>query len=111
MAARAVQAAQEAVEALAAPGAESPAATFISAVLTQDSEVKLGQFAAALRDPSLVRKRFEIAGHTDASGSAEKNLSLSQARAEAVKSYLVAHGVDGARIVGLRPGRRRLRPL
>jgi serine/threonine protein phosphatase PrpC len=35
--ARAVQAAQEAVEALAAPGAESPAATFISAVLTQDT--------------------------------------------------------------------------
>jgi serine/threonine protein phosphatase PrpC len=35
--ARAVQAAREAVEALAAPGAESPAATFISAVLTQDT--------------------------------------------------------------------------
>jgi serine/threonine protein phosphatase PrpC len=35
--ARAVQAARAAVEALAAPGAESPAATFISAVLTQDT--------------------------------------------------------------------------
>ena len=69
-----------------------------SAVLTPDSEVKLSRFADALRDASLARKRFEIAGHTDASGAADKNRALSQARAEAVKAFLVAHGVDAGRL-------------
>lgn len=69
-----------------------------SAELTGDSEAKLSQFAAALRDPALARRRFEIGGHTDASGSAEKNLALSQARAELVKSFLVAHGVEASRL-------------
>jgi outer membrane protein OmpA-like peptidoglycan-associated protein len=69
-----------------------------SAVLTSDSDAKLAQFAVALRDPALARKRFEIGGHTDASGSPEKNLALSQARAEAVKHFLVMHGVDASRL-------------
>jgi outer membrane protein OmpA-like peptidoglycan-associated protein len=69
-----------------------------SSDLTPDSEAKLARFADALRDPTLARRRFEIGGHTDASGSAEKNLALSQARAEAVRTFLVAHGVEGSRL-------------
>jgi len=69
-----------------------------SAVLTPDSEMRLSRFADALRDPRLARRRFEIGGHTDASGSAEKNLALSQARAESVKAFLVAHGVEASRL-------------
>jgi outer membrane protein OmpA-like peptidoglycan-associated protein len=69
-----------------------------SAELTPDSEGKLMTFADALRDPSLARRRFEIAGHTDASGSPERNQALSQARAEAVRRFLVAHGVQPARL-------------
>lgn len=69
-----------------------------SAILTPDSEARLTKFAEALRDSSLARKRFEIAGHTDASGSADKNLQLSQARAEAVRTFLVARGVAAARL-------------
>lgn len=69
-----------------------------SSIIAPESEGKLAQLAAALRDPTLARKRLEIGGHTDASGSPEKNKQLSLARAEAVKAYLVAHGVQASRI-------------
>jgi outer membrane protein OmpA-like peptidoglycan-associated protein len=45
--------------------------------------------------PSL---RVEIIGHTDNRGSREYTLELSQRRADAVKAYLVAKGVDPSRI-------------
>jgi outer membrane protein OmpA-like peptidoglycan-associated protein len=39
-----------------------------------------------------------VAGHTDATGNAQINKRLSLQRAQAVKRYLVASGVDGARL-------------
>jgi outer membrane protein OmpA-like peptidoglycan-associated protein len=42
--------------------------------------------------------KLRIEGHTDATGSAETNRSLSQTRAEAVRSYLVSRGVEGSRL-------------
>ena len=43
--------------------------------------------------------RIEIGGHTDNVGNAKSNLKLSEDRANAVKDYLVAHGIDSSRIV------------
>lgn len=51
--------------------------------------------------------RVIIEGHTDDRGKAEYNRKLSQARADAVKSYLITQGVDPARLasVGYGPDR------
>ncbi|MBD3638385.1 MAG: OmpA family protein [Crocinitomicaceae bacterium] len=43
--------------------------------------------------------KFEISGHTDAIGSEEDNLKLSQDRADAVRDYLIEHGVNPDNIV------------
>lgn len=66
------------------------------AVLLSTSEAELNQLAAMLlARPQL---RVSIDGHADKIGEAQKNLTLSQQRAQAVKQYLVAHGIAEARI-------------
>jgi len=57
-----------------------------------------------LREVAQILKRYplsdlEVAGHTDNSGSAEYNQRLSERRAQAVKDFLVAEGIDPARII------------
>lgn len=60
--------------------------------LTGESIEKLSDVAAFLNSqPEL---RVELAGHTDAQGSAILNMQLSQKRADAVKAFLARAGVD-----------------
>lgn len=42
---------------------------------------------------------IEVAGHTDSTGSAEYNQSLSQRRAQSVAAYLESHGVKPQRLI------------
>ena len=58
----------------------------------------LGNLVAALQSPELKGTRFIIEGHADARGVAERNLRLSQERADEVRLYLVALGVHPARL-------------
>jgi len=44
------------------------------------------------------RARVEIAGHTDNAGKRDKNLDLSQRRAESVRAWLIGKGADGQRM-------------
>ena len=69
-----------------------------SAQLTQQGQANAKVFAEALKSPQLSAARFEIQGHTDASGSREQNLLLSQRRAEAVRQYLISLGVEPSRL-------------
>lgn len=47
---------------------------------------------------------IEIVGHTDAQGSDQDNLVLSQQRVDAVRTWMVAQGADGDRLVAVGKG-------
>jgi outer membrane protein OmpA-like peptidoglycan-associated protein len=59
--------------------------------LTDAAHAQLSELGAALASPELAHARFLIAGHTSATGAAERNRRLSEARARAVRSYLLEH--------------------
>jgi OOP family OmpA-OmpF porin len=62
-----------------------------SATLAPEGRAILDQMASVLA--KMPGKTVEIIGHTDNSGSRASNIALSQARADAVKGYLVSKGV------------------
>lgn len=68
---------------------------FDSAVLTPASRELLSTFATwAIEHAPALR----IEGHTDAQGTTEYNLALGDRRARAVADYLIALGVDRAKV-------------
>jgi len=67
------------------------------AELTPESKTILDNVASSLLANPAVRVLVE--GHTSSTGTRTLNLRLSQARAEAVKTYLAAQGVTGDRLV------------
>jgi outer membrane protein OmpA-like peptidoglycan-associated protein len=69
-----------------------------SFALKPQASEQLRQLSSALTSDTLRADRFMVAGHTDATGNAQVNKRLSLQRAQAVKRYLVASGVDSARL-------------
>jgi OOP family OmpA-OmpF porin len=70
---------------------------FNSAVLKTESYPLLDQVATELKQNTDVK--LSLDGHSSAEGTAEHNQTLSEDRANSVKSYLVNAGVDGASLI------------
>jgi OmpA-OmpF porin, OOP family len=68
-----------------------------TAVIRDDSAELLQQVVNLLQSHPEVQS-CEVAGHTDDTGQPELNRQLSEARARAVMSWLVARGVDSQRL-------------
>jgi len=60
------------------------------------AQQKLTDVAKALKDQGF--KSLLVEGHTDAQGSADKNMVLSQQRADAVRMDLISNGIPSDKI-------------
>lgn len=67
-----------------------------SATIQSDSYPRLDRVVEYMTHRPSVRIR--VAGHTDNVGDPRRNQVLSEQRAQAVRDYLVSHGIDGGRI-------------
>lgn len=73
---------------------------FNKSQLTPQGRQQLDELAAALQQPVLQTSAFEVAGHTDKTGTAAYNQKLSFERAEATRAYLMSkHGIVAERLV------------
>lgn len=80
---------------------------FDSAVLLPQARRQLAELCDAMKNSPV--ERFNIYGHTDAAGTVEYNLTLSKARANEVKRYLVREcGLPASRINAIGVGESRL---
>ena len=67
-----------------------------STTFTNESNIPLFQLLTGMKhNPNI---NIELRAFTDSSGKPETNLRLSQARADAVKGFLISHGINGKRI-------------
>ncbi len=67
------------------------------AILKPSSYKSLNELAEFMQYKKTLK--IELAGHTDSDGDADKNLVLSQRRAETVRNYLIKKGVQGNRLI------------
>ncbi len=78
------------------------------AIIRPDSLQIVEAISAVLQEnPEITRLRIE--GHTDRRGGYRRNLKLSQRRAEAVRDYLIAQGVEASRLIAKGYGYKRPR--
>ena len=76
-----------------------------SATLTDSAIEQVAALGKALAGSTLSACEITLTGHTDASGSAENNLSLSAARATTVKQTLIdSYGVSENKLIAIGKG-------
>jgi outer membrane protein OmpA-like peptidoglycan-associated protein len=68
-----------------------------STILPQSERVLEQALSTLKENPSIT---VEVGGHTDSQGGAASNATLSKARAESVKAWLIGHGLPAKRITG-----------
>lgn len=83
--------------AMSAALAETPVVFASASAALPDSAGTLVDSLAAIA-ATCPAARIEIAGHTDASGNAARNVALSEDRAAALEAALIVKGVDAARL-------------
>lgn len=72
-----------------------------SAELTAEAKQNLAVFAQMMQDERLVSFHFVVEGYTDARGTDAYNMTLSEQRADAVRSYLTELGVSDERLAAV----------
>ncbi|WP_448585381.1 peptidoglycan-associated lipoprotein Pal [Thermaurantiacus sp.] len=90
---------------LARAGSDTVYFALDSYALDERARATLDAQARWLLDHAAVRVTIE--GHCDERGTREYNLALGERRANAVKNYLAARGVDAARITTISYGKER----
>jgi peptidoglycan-associated lipoprotein len=80
---------------------------FDDTALSEEARLTLDGNIRWLQLPQNRGLRFVIQGHTDERGSEEYNLALGDSRAQVVKQYLIANGIDSARIMAVSLGEER----
>lgn len=81
-----------------------------SSQLTPEAKRQVENLAAAMEQ--LSNEKMLIVGHTDASGSDQYNMSLSERRARSVMNYLVLElGIDPARLQSKGEGEEKLKNM
>ncbi len=73
-----------------------------SATVPIDQQWKIREFAAFLK--KYPNAKVDIVGYTDSSGNPDKNLYLSQRRAQSVKELLISYGIKASRIKAIGKG-------
>ena len=69
-----------------------------SAQVIERDVVKLDRLADALKSESLKEYRYQVIGHTDATGPMPLNMKLSRQRADTVVAYLMQQGIPAERL-------------